>query len=240
MKTLMVIVGGILLISTFLLGCSTTPSGLKAGFGQEVSLKLEQSVVIEGGELNIRFVEVTEDSRCPRNVTCVWQGQAVSLVQITESGGSVNDLELIEPGLQDAFSGMIFGNYRIFFHLNPYPENPGEIPLEKYRLALACYSLKTPDNTEPDFTGFITNIESIDKKEITGRISVESHADKIVDKYVITVNRDTGIFLQQGEKLNSVTFDYLEAQQWVKLWFDGPVMESFPMQATAGQIVVIE
>jgi hypothetical protein len=241
MKTLTIIIGAVLLISTFLLGCSTIPqSDYKAKLGQEVSLKVGQSVLIEGKNLHIKFTDVEEDSRCPRNVTCVWQGQAVSSLVITEPDGSIYDLKLIEPGLQDGFSETIFGDVNIFFHLIPYPLNPGEISRDEYRLVLSCHELETPASTEPDVTGFITNIETIATKDIVGRISVESHADKIVDKYVITVNRDTGIYLQQGEMLYNVTFDYLENQQWIKLWIDGPIMESFPMQATAGQIVIAE
>lgn|GEM_PF-447493 len=241
MKILIAIVSSALLLSTLIAGCSTTPhSDIKAEPGQEVSLKVGQSVLIERINLHIAFTGVEEDSRCPRNVTCVWQGQAASSLVITESDGSVADLKLIEPGLQEGYSEMIFNDYIIYFHLTPYPEAPGEIARDDYRLLLACYPLTTPLGTEPDVTGFITNVESMATKDVVGRISVESHADKIVDKYVITVKRGTGIFLQQGEMRQNVTFDYLENQQRIKLWIDGPVMESFPMQATAGQIVISE
>jgi len=241
MKLLPAILCSTLLLLTLLFGCATTPqSDIKAELGQEVSLKVGQSVLIEGINLHIEFTGVEEDSRCPHNVTCVWQGQATSSLMITESDGSVADLKLIEPGLQEGYSEMIYNNARMFFHLTPYPEAPEKITPDDYRLLLACYSLKTPVGTEPDVTGFITNVESISGKDIVGRISVESHAEKIVDKYVITIKRGTGIFLQQGETLQNVTFDYLENQQRINLWIDGPIMESFPMQATAGQIVITE
>lgn len=235
----MVIVGAIILLSSFLLGCSA-PSELKAGLGQEVSLKVGQRVVIEGGKLNIEFTKVVEDSRCPRNVTCIWQGQAVCSLQITLPDGSVNNLNVTEPGLNNGFSQAVFQDYLIYFHLRPYPENAGDIAEDAYRLVLTAVSLKTPVNTEADVTGFITKVESVAENDIIGRISVESHADKVVDKYVVTVTRDTGLFREVGDELPSVTFSSLEVQQWVKLWFAGPVMESFPMQATASQIMVIE
>ena len=106
-------------------------------------------------------------------------------------------------------------------------------------LALSgCASNTEPIETESDFTGFITDIQAGQAKDITGRISVESHADKIVSKYVITVNKDTAIFRQDGSNYNKAEFKELEARQWVKIWFTGPVLESWPMQATALQIVI--
>ena len=101
-----------------------------------------------------------------------------------------------------------------------------------------CASNTEPIETESDFTGFITDIQAGQAKDITGRISVESHADKIVSKYVITVNKDTAIFRQDGSNYNKAEFKELEARQWVKIWFTGPVLESWPMQATALQIVI--
>jgi len=69
---------------------------------------------------------------------------------------------------------------------------------------------------------------------------VESHADKIVSRYVITITDETLIFQQEGNELCRTTFKTLENKQWVKIWFDGPIMESSPMQGIAGQVVIIE
>jgi hypothetical protein len=97
----------------------------------------------------------------------------------------------------------------------------------------ACASAPEPLQTEPDFLGFITGIEP-------GQITVESHADKIVDRYVVTINDGTAIFEQEGENLRYVSAAAFETKQWVRIWFSGPVMESWPKQATARQIVINE
>jgi len=99
-----------------------------------------------------------------------------------------------------------------------------------------CSSSAQPLETEADFTGFITEIHPGDP----ARLSVESHADKIVDKYVVTITGDTDLFRQEGEGFAQVNFDAFENKQWVRIWFSGPVMESFPMQVAAGQVVIIE
>ena len=98
---------------------------------------------------------------------------------------------------------------------------------------VACARSPEPLKTESDFLGFITEIQP-------GQITVESHADKIVDRYIITINEDTAIFKKEGDKLHHVSNVALETKQWVQIWFFGPVMESWPKQAIAGQIVIQE
>ena len=107
-------------------------------------------------------------------------------------------------------------------------------------LSVDCTSATKPIETEADFTGFITEIHPMQEKGISGQISVESHADKIVTKYTITIEDETLIFQQDGDNLRNANFAALETKQWVQIWFSGPVMESWPMQATAKQVVIIE
>jgi hypothetical protein len=95
----------------------------------------------------------------------------------------------------------------------------------------ACASAPEPLQTEPDFLGFITGIEP-------GQITVESHADKIVDRYVVTINDGTAIFEQEGENLRYVSAAAFETKQWVRIWFSGPIIDSWPKLATAKQLVI--
>lgn len=101
-----------------------------------------------------------------------------------------------------------------------------------------CAPAAKPLETEADFLGFITEIHPDRKGDILGQISVESHADKIVSKYIVTIIDETLIFRQDGDNLRQADFKAFENKQWVKIWFAGPVLESFPVQATAGQVVV--
>jgi hypothetical protein len=107
-------------------------------------------------------------------------------------------------------------------------------------VSLDCAPAIHPIETEADFIGFITEIHPMQERGIPGRIAVESHADKIVTKYVVTIEDETLIFKQDGNNFYNVTFTALETKQWVQIWFSGPVMESWPMQATAQQVVIIE
>jgi hypothetical protein len=103
-----------------------------------------------------------------------------------------------------------------------------------------CALTTKPMETEADLIGFITEIHPNGERGILGRISVESHADKIVSKYIITIKAETPIFRQDGDNLRKVAFHSLENKQWVKIWFTGPTVGSFPVQGTAGQIVIVE
>jgi hypothetical protein len=102
-----------------------------------------------------------------------------------------------------------------------------------------CASTAEPMETEADLIGFITEIRPNGERDILGQINVESHADKIVSKYIITITDETLIFQQDGNDLRRTAFKTLENRQWVKIWFTGPVTESFPVQGTAGQVVII-
>lgn len=52
----------------------------------------KQKIAITKGEtifinnISIKFVKVIEDSRCPKNATCIWQGRAIVQVEITQKG----------------------------------------------------------------------------------------------------------------------------------------------------------
>ena len=105
-------------------------------------------------------------------------------------------------------------------------------------VSVDCTSAIRPMETEADFIGFITEIHSDGEGDVLGQVFVESHADKIVTKYVITVKDETLIFQQDGDNLRKTAFKALENKQWVKIWFAGPIMESWPMQGTARQVVI--
>jgi hypothetical protein len=107
-------------------------------------------------------------------------------------------------------------------------------------VSASCTQATRPIETESDFIGFITEIQPDQEEGICGRISVESHADKIVTKYTITIAEETLIFQEDGNNLRKVSFAALETRQWVEIWFSGPVLESWPMQATAQQVVIRE
>ncbi len=124
-------------VAVFLLlgGCGVVPGEVKADLGQEFSLSIGQSAVISGENLEIKFKEVVEDSRCPEGATCVWEGRVSAIVEITENG-SPYQMVLIQPGLTDEYAEETYKEYRLTFKVEPYPEVGTEIVTADYWLLL--------------------------------------------------------------------------------------------------------
>ena len=128
-----------LLVMTFLL-CTTlfgssACSNDEVSIGDEFSLHIGQSVSIRGEELQIKFLEVVEDSRCPEGVTCIWEGRVSCLVEITYQE-SLHSVVLTEPGLTSWPPENTFKEYKIAYHIEPYPQAGTDIAEDEYRLHL--------------------------------------------------------------------------------------------------------
>ncbi len=103
--------------------------------GEESVLAIGQSVRLAGEGLEIAFVAVTEDSRCARGVTCIWEGRVVAAVKINLDD-ETQSLDLAQPGLTD-LPAADFQGYRFSFAVEPYPETAVvPIPEGEYRLHL--------------------------------------------------------------------------------------------------------
>jgi len=125
----------VLILFVFLFSGCAGSSEVKASLGQEVSLPVGQTVVITEQNLKIRFIEVSEDSRCPKDVTCVWEGMVSAVVEISADGSS-QQLKLIQPGLTEKPAIETHRGYQLTFKVEPYPEEGKEIAANEYELVL--------------------------------------------------------------------------------------------------------
>ncbi len=124
----------LLWVLPLLAGCAGAPPGIEANLGQEFSLNIGQEARIAGENLRISFEDVIEDSRCPLNVTCIWEGRASILVRLTYDNITYR-VVLNEPGLTDHAVDK-FRDYSITFHLKPYPGEDENTSKEDYQLEL--------------------------------------------------------------------------------------------------------
>ncbi|HEY31985.1 MAG TPA: hypothetical protein G4O10_02625 [Dehalococcoidia bacterium] len=109
---------------------------IEAGLGEEFSLAIGQKAIITGEDLEIRFREVSEDSRCARDVVCVWEGQVVCLLEVRR-GGVSEEITLTQPGLTDQSARQFYQGYFFTFNVEPYPEEAEKpIKCSEYRLRL--------------------------------------------------------------------------------------------------------
>jgi hypothetical protein len=95
----------------------------------------------KSSKIQIKFVDVLTDSRCPKDVTCVWAGQVVVLVDIMQDKTLIEQRELIfQPGKEDNKEWMLLfssGDIKISaYDVLPYPKSRDKIKKEDYYLQL--------------------------------------------------------------------------------------------------------
>lgn len=102
--------------------------------GTEFVLKYGEEKVLDGTVVRLNFGDVLEDSRCPKDVTCVWAGNATVLVGIAAGSGPTHALELnttLEPHSRDRLGVRV-----TLLAVTPEPESDRSIPDEEYRVRL--------------------------------------------------------------------------------------------------------
>ena len=97
-----------------------TPSGEKIPLGREFTLAAGQSAVVND-DLRLTLKSVTDDSRCPVDVTCVWEGDAkVSVEVITPTPRAEHELHTSSRFEREAKHGA----YRVtLVKLEPAPRS---------------------------------------------------------------------------------------------------------------------
>ena len=108
-----------------------------------------------------------------------------------------------------------------------------------------AHALAAQEKEEIDIRGQITNIRRADQDvddKLLGAILIEGvkEADTRFDKASVRVTKETRIFDGRETERKQVSFDTLKTGQKVSAQFVGPVMESYPVQATAGEIIILK
>ena len=112
---------------------------IETGLGQVFTLPGGHEATISGENLRLRFDQVFEDSRCPRQVDCVWTGQARIAVVVQQAQGDPTTVELnTNPAPGQTARTVDVGDYTIELQaLDPYPETPEDaLALADYRATL--------------------------------------------------------------------------------------------------------
>jgi hypothetical protein len=144
-------VTAVILSVLMLSACSTdssstsTPTPDEFSLGQEFSLSVGQMAAVTGENLAIKFIEVTSDSRCPRDVTCIWAGEVSCLIEVTKGSLAPYKLVLTQPGLTDQTATQNFDGYEIMFRVDPYPAAGKPITKDEYRLVMTITKSTQPN-----------------------------------------------------------------------------------------------
>ena len=102
--------------------------------GNEFTVKPGTVISISGEQLTVHFGTVSENTRCPTDVRCVWSGHAKVGIRLAKSGLTEQAIELnthLQPQEDDYLS------YHIrLIALDPQPPSNGVIDLSDYKTTL--------------------------------------------------------------------------------------------------------
>ena len=112
-----------------------------AALNQPFELRVGERVRVERAGLELHFVEVGEDSRCPSNalILCVWEGDAAVVVEITPFEGTTRTDTLhitLDP------KAVVVGSLLLRLErLDPYPEDVTPIPVDDHVASLVLTNM---------------------------------------------------------------------------------------------------
>jgi hypothetical protein len=78
----------------------------EAQSAQRVAVKINHESAVRRTGLKIKFIDLVEDSRCPKDVECVWAGNAKIKVRVSKNGRSkVIELNSNSKTADNTFAG---------------------------------------------------------------------------------------------------------------------------------------
>jgi hypothetical protein len=114
-------------------------------------------------------------------------------------------------------------------------------------LIFACLfdGAQSSSSSRIDVRGAITSVtraEGEGRGKVFAQVLIEGakEADTQVDKASVTVTAETEVFIKRGGEREPAEFAALKEGQRVEARFTGPVRESYPVQADAAEITILE
>jgi hypothetical protein len=122
-------------------GCAAPPPANpapRAVLGQPVTMAIGQSVMLNDALVTITFIGMSEDSRCPTQVNCVWSGRAVANFRVQANGEPAQNIVLSTIHSPEKTNVASVAGYRIeMTDVQPTPETPDNpISPDRYRVML--------------------------------------------------------------------------------------------------------
>lgn len=119
---------------SWLVGCGSPTSPRPVELDKGFELKPGQSATVQG--LRITFDTVDQDSRCPTDVACVWEGDAVVKLTLAQSEAAKEARELHTSGTGGPRRAT-YGGYEVeLTGLRPAPRSAEPVKPADYRATL--------------------------------------------------------------------------------------------------------
>jgi hypothetical protein len=111
------------------------PSSGELQIPVDVTLRSGETVMLDDGSLLVTLMRVTEDSRCPKDVMCVWSGRASVALHVVVDGVDRGEVTAtLYPGRQDQRSpdrDAVVDRYVLaLIDLQPYPDRSHAAPAQ--------------------------------------------------------------------------------------------------------------
>jgi len=132
----------ILFVAVLLAACAAQASnpwysGREVALATDFDLPVGEKVGVAGTRLVVEFVRVAEDSRCPMNARCIWEGNARVVVRVEEFASKATEKvrsisNTLELNTSERFATrQSFGKFDVVLvHLEPTPMTGEKV--EKY------------------------------------------------------------------------------------------------------------
>ena len=110
---------------------------ISATLDSKFQLAVGQTGFVESENIKITFLEVTADSRCPSDVTCIWAGEVKVLVNIWKDDQDLGGSTLVGQAANDDQAVKTFDGYSIkLLKVDPYPISTQAIGPSDYTITL--------------------------------------------------------------------------------------------------------
>jgi len=119
------------LILVIILGCNgsiVSPEKQTPKLDETFEVKVGQSATVNG-DFTLTFMSVPSDSRCPKNVVCVWEGNGAVVLKFSDGVDTLNTVSKPSQIIRDGYTIKLIA-------LTPYPEYPQVIPKDAYIVKL--------------------------------------------------------------------------------------------------------
>jgi serpin B len=112
--------------------------------GYPVKLAIGQVASFDSADLRFRFANITEDSRCPSEVQCIWEGQVIVSLEAIRQGQNIGNFSLA-LGPDGELSSTNFEGYLVrLVRVEPYPVSTEPIHSADY---VATLIIQDENNT---------------------------------------------------------------------------------------------
>lgn len=120
---------------------------------QTIYLKEGENIFLKGHELNVTFLKIIEDSRCPEGVNCIWEGVATAEIELmgVSTRPRVYKISTTDNETKGYKKTIIFNGKKISLsEITPYPtaSQDQKSMQGKYKIGLSIISDKENTTTK--------------------------------------------------------------------------------------------